>query len=435
MKIIRLLSKGIVLIALLNIFAFSVRHIILNGEKFGIFTEPFKCFIEFPLQVKNVTNNLTKLPPYHVVVDDNFTKINLLDKDVYALNAHYERNKYVYELSNLKNDSILHSWEFAKEKYIGSSVNFSVSYPQSPILLDDGSIIGMLGESNNLFRLDKSSNITWHIDSRVFHHSINMSHDNHIWACTYRNTITKNEHSTNSISFDDNILTKIDANTGKIVFEKALSDILISNGYMSLVHGCINAEFSKESDFFHLNDIEPINFDGEFWMKGDLLLSLRNRSLIILYRPKTNRILRVISGPFLTQHDVDVISKSEISIFNNNRTGTYKIASEKEVKNSKSTDLVLKSSNVVIYNFSNSSFTMPFINLFESEKIYSCIQGTHTFLKNGDLFVESTETGKIYIFRNNSVIYRKYANKKNDKGTTECPHWMRIYENLDFLNN
>ena len=38
----------------------------------------------------------------------------------------------------------------------------------------------------------------------------------------------------------------------------------------------------------------------------------------IHYRPKTNKVINYIKGPFSQQHDVDIISDKEISIFNNN---------------------------------------------------------------------------------------------------------------------
>ena len=37
--------------------------------------------------------------------------------------------------------------------------------------------------------------------------------------------------------------------------------------------------------------------------------------MIILYRPETNEIIKVITGPFTNQHDVDILSDDEISIF------------------------------------------------------------------------------------------------------------------------
>ena len=74
-------------------------------------------------------------------------------------------------------------------------------------------------------------------------------------------------------------------------------------------------------DPLHLNDIEPLLSDGRHWKKGDLFISLRNRSTVLLYRPLTNKIMRTIQGSFYGQHDVDVISDSTISIFNNNVSG------------------------------------------------------------------------------------------------------------------
>ena len=97
-------------------------------------------------------------------------------------------------------------------------------------------------------------------------------------------------------------------------------------------------------DPFHLNDIEPIKSDGEYWNKGDLFLSLRNLSLIIHYRPSSNKILKLIRGPFFQQHDVDIISDSKIALFNNN-SKVYKL---KRSDN--------RNSNVVIYDFKTSKF-------------------------------------------------------------------------------
>ena len=73
-----------------------------------------------------------------------------------------------------------------------------------------------------------------------------------------------------------------------------------------------------EYDRIHLNDIEPILKDGPFWKKGDVFLSIRDQSMIVLFRPTTNKILNVIQGPFNMQHDIDIISDEEIMFFNNN---------------------------------------------------------------------------------------------------------------------
>ena len=64
--------------------------------------------------------------------------------------------------------------------------------------------------------------------------------------------------------------------------------IFIDNGleYLLFAHGN-----DYEKDPIHLNDIQPINVDGEFWSKGDVFLSIRNQSMVLLYRPSTNKII------------------------------------------------------------------------------------------------------------------------------------------------
>ena len=71
-------------------------------------------------------------------------------------------------------------------------------------------------------------------------------------------------------------------------------------------------------DPIHLNDVEPVFLDSKYWKKGDLFLSIRSLSSIVHYRPSTNEILNYIIGPFAHQHDIDIVSDNEISIFNNN---------------------------------------------------------------------------------------------------------------------
>ena len=69
-----------------------------------------------------------------------------------------------------------------------------------------------------------------------------------------------------------------------------------------------------ENDPIHLNDIQPVDFDGDYWKKGDVFLSIRNQSMIMLYRPSTNQIIWIGNGPYLHQHDVDIIDDHRIAI-------------------------------------------------------------------------------------------------------------------------
>ena len=47
--------------------------------------------------------------------------------------------------------------------------------------------------------------------------------------------------------------------------------------------------------------------------------------MVILYRPSTNKIIKIIEGEFYNQHDVDIIDENKISIYNNNVIFNYRI--------------------------------------------------------------------------------------------------------------
>ena len=81
-------------------------------------------------------------------------------------------------------------------------------------------------------------------------------------------------------------------------------------------------------------------------------MSIRSQSAIIHYRPSTNKVINYITGPFAMQHDVDIISDKEISIFNNNN---FLINNEY--------------SEILIYNFKTKKFRTLFNDQLQKGKL------------------------------------------------------------------
>lgn len=225
------------------------------------------------------------------------------------------------------------------------------------------------------------------------------------------------------IGYEDDYLVQIDSETGKMLYHKSIGDILIENSYEGLLLG------GQLYDAIHLNDIQPVLEDGLHWNRGDLFVSIRNRNTILHFRPSTNELLRAISGPFLKQHDVDVISSEEISIFNNNAIFAHQYTSEGNNDSELRTDI--QSSDVVLYNYPLDSFYYPFRNYFIEENIYTGTEGLSEILSNGDIYVESQNNGKMYISRENETIWSGYFEASKD-GYVQTPCWVRIYETLNF---
>lgn len=435
MKVVKIISSIILTLAFLSLFGALVNSVSKGRSHLGFFTKPFYSFITFPVTVINVlkNTNISSAPPTFKDIDPAFKEKNNLDYDVFATNAFYRNNQWEIRLFNLRDDSILHKWYLRRNDFnaAASQRQFENSDPKNSLLLKNRSIIANISRTKNLFRLDKNSNIIWHNSEKLFHHSINLAEDGNIWTCSSAQAYVKVKNG--EVQYLDDFITKVDIQTGKIIFDKSISDLLKENGEINLVHGISNTVWPANAinnDPLHLNDIEPALSNGRYWKKGDLFLSLRHRSVILQYRPQKNKLVRILHGPFFQQHDVDIVSKNEISIFNNNYSPLHQ-----DGMNKKPTDLdyrdELTTSEIIIYNFDDSTFRTALKGQFIADSIYTQSEGLHSLLSSGDTYVESQNDGKLYILNEKEVLLKKYLHTSIE-GMIELPHWLRIYENIDF---
>jgi hypothetical protein len=72
---------------------------------------------------------------------------------------------------------------------------------------------------------------------------------------------------------------------GKLLMNRSVSQILIEDGLKHLVYW----GDGDHNDPIHLNDIEPVRKNGPYWSKGDLFLSLRSPSTVMLTGPSPTR--------------------------------------------------------------------------------------------------------------------------------------------------
>ena len=292
-----------------------------------------------------------------------------------------EKGKNLVHLYDIKNDKILHEWDPDIDE-INKLSNFDRSQKNleidsnrkrylfyHPILLDNGSII--THSSSPLIRIDRCSNLVWQIDKR-FHHSLNFDFEKNIWSPTLE--IPGNFKNIHDLYHDDRI-AKISLD-GKILYEKSITKILLENDLFGLISNVYYGD-----DPIHLNDIEPVNFDSDYWLKGDVFLSIRSLSLIMLYRPSTNKVIWFKQGPWRFQHDVDIINKNTIAIFDNNPSLGW---DESPFNN-----------NLYFYNFETGSSEKKYEELFVSSNINSRTGSLYRILENDDIYVEEENHGRI----------------------------------------
>ena len=174
-----------------------------------------------------------------------------------------------------------------------------------------------------------------------------------------------------------------------------------------------------ENDPIHLNDIQPALFDGQHWQQGDLFLSLRNQSMIVLYRPSTNMIIWKGAGYIAQQHDVSIVDDHRISIFDNNTKNTIR------------GQIVDGFNEVVVYNFEDSEYSKYLNDSLKQHEVRSTTEGRAQILGNGDLFFEEQNSSRTLFFNSDGSLRWLHVNRADD-GKVYRVSWSRmLYKPVD----
>ena len=371
-------------------------HKALNKPDVSIKHKDKKRFEQF---IPNKRNSLLILSRYDNALSRSM--VNIIDLNNFEIIHTYEHN--ISEMWK----KIQNTERFATLKKDFGPVRFLYFHP---LILDDGSLIAD-GNETPLFKINFCSNLEWINEEESFHHSKMLDHEKNIWVTGTIIPPSKYVEKYQFIRFQDDALIKINTN-GEIIYKKSVIEILIENNVVAN-NFAINSFLSGENDPIHINDIEPTFNDTQYWKKGDVFLSIRNQSAIIHFRPSTNKIINYITGPFFHQHDVDIISDKEISIFNNN------------IWNS-------KFSEILIYNFETRQFRKLFNNQLQKDNFYTGTNGlSHTF-NDGALMVEESIHGRIILLNNKGEKEWEFINKEKN-GDIGILAWTRVIEDELFV--
>ncbi len=348
---------------------------------------------------------------------------NFVDSNYLLLSSYDKTEKQsTVKLIRLSDQKILHQWtpdvEDALKLYIKKdSVPWQIEHNAGnfrmlhPLVANDGSIFYNFIFSP-LIKMGSDSKIIWSVEG-MFHHSLEFDADGNIWApCLVENTKFK---SSVLKDYKDDKIVEISPD-GKKLFEKSISEILLENGYRGLLWGV----GPYEEDEIHLNDIQPALTSSQYWEKGDLLISIRNKSTVFLYRPSTNKITWLKTGPWLNQHDVDFLNDTQISLLGNN-----------VIRGDKMT-LIDGYNDEYIYDFSTDSIATPYTEFFKSADIGTLSEGRSDILANGDIFIEETEVGRLLRGSKTATIWQ-YA-EHTDAKSVAALSWSRFVSSNEFNN-
>ena len=422
-NLVLLIIIFLISIILIVFFSWSVAHMYEGGSRLGKFGK-------IALNIATIPSNLKKIiqgkhaPNYDLRILNDQKNLSNVRGFYYSDEA--EKLKGYLLISNYNGDtkrSEVNILDLKKKKII-HKYNPKIEIINNKIPKDENKYFLKRDHNKNRYRIinpliDGSGNIifnsiysplvkinacseyVWHIPE-AFHHSNEFDADGNIWS---PGLIIPSNLKGVSKSFKDDGIYKISSN-GEIMFKKSLTKILIENDLDYL--------FGKMFvDPLHLNDIQPTLNDTAFWKKNDLFLSIRNLSLVLLYRPSTNKIIWFKQYPWIYQHDIDIINDEEISIFNNNLEWN-KI----DVKNN---------NNILIYNFRTDEVSEPFKKIFKKNNVATNSEGLVDFLNEDLVMIDESPKGRLLILEKNKKIFEFINNDYEDKNTYYL-NWSRYLD-------
>ena len=409
-----------------------VRQELVGSIKAGWVSKTALSLAEMPVYLKRFFLNV-------LIVEDRFPLLDGFDgtpniQESYLLLSRHdsELEEGVTELIDLANFEVLHTWnpdidafndlvEQADEfKYLDIDVNNKRAGLRHPKLTKDGDLVFTTSFYSYLVNIDDCSSAIFQNIKDAFHHSIETDIEGNFWVPgrMHPQALPPEKVGRNirvERGYLDDTIVKLSPD-GEILYEKSISQIFIDNDLEYLLFSVGDVIFVK--DPIHLNDIQPVDFDGQYWNKGDVFLSLRHQSMVLLYRPSTNEIVWKGTGPFFHQHDVDILDAHRISVFNNNS------------KHYADGEVVDGSNEVIIYDFKTNEYSKYLAESLIKNDVRTNTEGRSQILPNGDLFIEETNYGRTLYFNVDGSLRWSHVNR-GSTGNVYTVNWSRILYNQD----
>ncbi|QDT89834.1 arylsulfotransferase family protein [Gimesia algae] len=391
---------------------FSVKSTGLEHQEFVMNTEPGLARLGELSDIQYLNNHLYLLYYRYEGTDKGSVYLQNIKTGEVAHTWHVPLRKIFEDIQGLKQDvkADFEAQEISVSLHKRLPNNLAAIRILSPIIGDDLSLIFHCGVLGYMYKLDKKSDLLWKSEELV-HHSIELDDDGNIWTCSVdlRHSLAKD------LRFREDAVLCLDAE-GKRLHFYSLSDMFSNNGLLQTLLEATPATIMPDGPYrdpYHLNNVLPVKSDGKFWRKGDLFLSLRDKSAIVQFRPQDGSIVWYQQGPWLAQHDINIVNESTISVFNNNVSFTSWDWS----------DIQGGGSNIAFFNFSDKTTEYFGKGLFASKT-----EGRQTQTVDDWILVEETNKGRyLFIDSFGTVRCQFYIPYHNEPSNAMSPNWARLY--------
>ncbi len=290
--------------------------------------------------------------------------------------------------------------------------------------LPDGSIVVNVGNYGAV-RLDTCSKPIWRLDYMT-HHSVTPTEDGKFWLPGHISIYdTPEELLPRGVSADqiaaalighlknyNNSLVLVNAD-GQIEKEFSVLQAVRDAGLEHLIYA------SQQEIYFdptHVNDIEVVTaalaskIDGV--AVGDLLVSARDMNMIAILDQDDGHLKWYQAGPWVRQHDIDIMADGTITIFNNRETsiGNW-----------------VKGSQILSFDPATEEITILH-PVSEDDRFYTSIMGAQQRLDNGNTLITESLGGRVFEATPDGDIAWEYRLPYDDETASLFEVTLRVPE-------
>jgi len=273
--------------------------------------------------------------------------------------------------------------------------------------LPDGSVVFSRSDVG-LRRFDKCGRELWHVKEST-HHSVFYSADDRTFWVSSRRVLKEGDKGLSflpgirppftedlalEISPEGEVLREI--SIPRVIFEADLAGLLYATGRDGIGN--------LENELTHLNDVEVLQqADTDafpMFEAGDIMVSLRNNNLILIFDPESGDVKWYESGPWVRQHDPQFRADGLITVFDNRKDDTR-------------TGSILGGSRILAIDPLTRKVTILYQDN-EENPFYSNVLGKQQTLDNGNILISSGHEGRILEVTKDGEIVWEFINRYDE---------------------
>jgi hypothetical protein len=267
-------------------------------------------------------------------------------------------------------------------------------------LLPDASIVANFAQQST-FRMDVCGDVMWRLPN-LGHHSVGLDPDGTLWVPAENYIPADGEVDIPNATppFHDWTITNLSLD-GELLHSYSVADILRDNGLESLLYLASRERGAPHVTYdpLHLNSVKalPEGVRSRLFDPGDLVVSLRNISTLLVLDGDTMEVKWQTTGPFFRQHDPIFLPGDRISVFDNRPVANDDGSHESQIM-----QVNARTGEAKVVLGGDGPGEEPF---------YSSILGDHEYLSNGNILVTPSDEGRVLEYTHDGRLAWEWQNR------------------------